>query len=185
MNGMFYRGEIYFVLPEGNEVGSEKRSNRPGIIVSSDTNNKFSTTVQVVYLTTKEKKSLATHVHIETAKLPSTALCEQIFTVDKLRMDSYVGKLTPKEMEEVERSVMIALGLDNYLSKPKTETPDSPAAVQPPLPADVVKSFSWEDKKRDNAQPAGGLASPELIRAYAQRDAYKELLTGILERRRA
>lgn len=100
-------------------------------------------------------------------------------------MDSYVGKLTPKEMEEVERSVMIALGLDNYLSKPKTETPDSPAAVQPPLPADVVKSFSWEDKKRDNAQPAGGLASPELIRAYAQRDAYKELLTGILERRRA
>lgn len=45
MNGMFYRGEIYFVLPEGNEVGSEQRSNRPGIIVSSDTNNKFSTTV--------------------------------------------------------------------------------------------------------------------------------------------
>lgn len=95
MNGMFYRGEIYFVLPEGNEVGSEQRSNRPGIIVSSDTNNKFSTTVQVVYLTTKEKKPLATHVHIETAKLPSTALCEQIFTVDKLRMDNYVGKLTP------------------------------------------------------------------------------------------
>ena len=184
MNGMFYRGEIYFILPEGNEVGSEQRSNRPGIIVSSDTNNKFSTTVQVVYLTTKEKKPLATHVHIETAKLPSTALCEQIFTVDKLRMDSYVGKLTPKEMEEVERGVMIALGLDNYLSKPKVETPNSPAAVQPPLPADVVKSFSWEDKKRDNAQPAGGIASPELIRAYAQRDAYKELLTGILERRR-
>lgn len=152
MNGMFYRGEIYFVLPEGNEVGSEQRSNRPGIIVSSDTNNKFSTTVQVVYLTTKEKKPLATHVHIETAKLPSTALCEQIFTVDKLRMDSYVGKLTPKEMEEVERSVMIALGLDNYLSKPKTETPDSPAAAQPPLPADVVKSFSWESEK----QLAGG-----------------------------
>ena len=137
----------------------------------------------MVYLTTKEKKPLATHVHIETAKLPSTALCEQIFTVDKLRMDNYVGKLTPKEMEEVERGVMIALGLDNYLSKPKTETPDSPAAVQPPLPVDVVKSFSLEDKKRDNAQSAGGISSPELIRAYAQRDAYKELLTGILERR--
>lgn len=183
MNGMFYRGEIYFVLPEGNEVGSEQRSNRPGIIVSSDTNNKFSTTVQVVYLTTKEKKPLATHVHIETAKLPSTALCEQIFTVDKLRMDNYVGKLTPKEMEEVERGVMIALGLDNYLSKPKIETPDSPVVAQPPLPASVVKSFSWDGEKQPEGE--GGLSSPELIRAYAQRDAYKELLTGILERRRA
>lgn len=185
MNGMFYRGEIYFVLPEGNEVGSEQRSNRPGIIVSSDTNNKFSTTVQVVYLTTKEKKPLATHVHIETAKLPSTALCEQIFTVDKLRMDNYVGKLTPKEMEEVEQGVMIALGLDNYLSKPRTVAPTSPVAVPTPPPTPVV-SVTQAALGRDTSFPAGGgLASPELIRAYAQRDAYKELLTGILERRRA
>ena len=66
MNGMFYRGEIYFVLPEGNEVGSEQRANRPGIIVSSDTNNKFSTTVQVVYLTTKEKTVSYTHLTLPT-----------------------------------------------------------------------------------------------------------------------
>lgn len=74
-------------------------------------------------------------------------------------MDNYVGKLTPKEMEEVERGVMIALGLDNYLSKPKTETPDSPAVVQPPLPAAVVKSFSWESEK----QPAGGGFPPRSL----------------------
>lgn len=29
MNGMVYRGEIYYVLPEGNEVGCEQRSGRP------------------------------------------------------------------------------------------------------------------------------------------------------------
>ena len=34
MNGMVYRGEIYYVLPEGNEVGCEQRS---GLVSSSAT----------------------------------------------------------------------------------------------------------------------------------------------------
>ena len=50
MNGMFYRGEIYYVLPEGCEIGSEQHSGRPGIIVSNDLNNKYSSTLEVVYL---------------------------------------------------------------------------------------------------------------------------------------
>ena len=91
MNGMFYRGEIYYVLPEGCEIGSEQHSGRPGIIVSNDQNNKYSSTLEVVYLTTKEKKPLPTHIHIETARLPSTAICEQVFTVDKLRMNDYLS----------------------------------------------------------------------------------------------
>lgn len=40
MNGMVYRGEIYYVLPEGNEVGCEQRSGRPGIVISNNLNNK-------------------------------------------------------------------------------------------------------------------------------------------------
>ena len=48
MNGMVYRGEIYYVLPEGNEVGCEQRSGRPGIVVSNNLNNKHAATVEVV-----------------------------------------------------------------------------------------------------------------------------------------
>lgn len=119
MNGIFYRGEIYYVLPEGCEIGSEQHSGRPGIIVSNDQNNKYSSTLEVVYLTTKEKKPLPTHIHIETARLPSTAICEQVFTVDKLRMNDYVGKLTKNEMSEIETGMLISLGLDSYLAAAK------------------------------------------------------------------
>ena len=34
MNGCFHRGEIYHILPEDNETGSEQYSGRPAIIVS-------------------------------------------------------------------------------------------------------------------------------------------------------
>lgn len=130
MNGMVYRGEIYYVLPEGNEVGCEQRSGRPGIVVSNNLNNKHAATVEVVYLTTKEKKPLVTHVFIGSSQLPSTAICEQITTVDKTRLNDYCGKLTQGEMEAVEVAIMASLGLDNYLSKPQPV----PVVAAAPLP---------------------------------------------------
>lgn len=81
MNGCFHRGEIYHILPEDNETGSEQYSGRPAIIVSNEANNKFAPTLEVVYLTTKPKKALPTHVSIEAARFRSIALCEQVHTV--------------------------------------------------------------------------------------------------------
>ena len=103
MNGMFYRGEVYYVYPTGNEIGSEQHAGRPAIIVSNNHNNKNSSTLEIVYLTTREKKPMQTHVHINAAgKLQeSTALCEQIFTVDKLRLNDYIGQLCDKEMNSM------------------------------------------------------------------------------------
>ena len=119
MNGMFYRGEVYYVYPTGNEIGSEQHAGRPAIIVSNSQNNKNSSTLEIVYLTTREKRPMQTHVHINAAgKLQeSTALCEQIFTVDKLRLNDYIGRLCDKEMQDIEFGLMVSLGLDNYLSK--------------------------------------------------------------------
>ena len=51
MNGCFHRGEIYHILPEETETGSEQYSGRPAIIVSNEANNKFAPTLEVVYLT--------------------------------------------------------------------------------------------------------------------------------------
>ena len=62
MNGCFHRGEIYHILPEDNETGSEQYSGRPAIIVSNEANNKFAPTLEVVYLTTKPKKALASRL---------------------------------------------------------------------------------------------------------------------------
>lgn len=45
-----------------------------------------SNTVEVVYMTTKPKTDLPTHVYIESALRPSTLLCEQISTVSEERI---------------------------------------------------------------------------------------------------
>lgn len=138
MNGMFFRGEVYYVCPTGNEIGSEQHAGRPAIIVSNNQNNKNSSTLEIVYLTTREKRPMQTHVHINAAgKLQeSTAICEQIFTVDKLRLNDYIGQLCDKEMQDIEFGLMVSLGLDNYLSKPQP----APVAVAAPVPAAPAKS---------------------------------------------
>lgn len=168
MNGMFYRGEVYYVLPDGNEVGSEQHSGRPAIIVSNNQNNKNAATVEIVYLTTREKRAMLTHVYISTAQLPSTAICEQIFTVDKPRLGSYSGKLTEREMKDVELAMMVSLGLDNYLSKPKPVEAPTVAAAPVPVP---VAAPSVSDIKED------------LEKLRVQRDTYKELLMEVIGRK--
>lgn len=166
MNGMFYRGEVYYVLPDGNEVGSEQHSGRPAIIVSNNQNNKNAATVEIVYLTTREKRALLTHVYISTAQLPSTAICEQIFTVDKTRLGSYSGKLTEREMKDVELAMIVSLGLDNYLSKPKPV--EAPAVAAAPVPV---------------AAPSASNIKEELEKLRVQRDTYKELLMEVIGRK--
>lgn len=168
MNGMFYRGEVYYVLPDGNEVGSEQHSGRPAIIVSNNQNNKNAATVEIVYLTTREKRAMLTHVYISTAQLPSTAICEQIFTVDKTRLGSYSGKLTEREMKDVELAMMVSLGLDNYLPKPKPVEAPTVAAV--PVPAPV-------------AVPSVSDIRGDLEKLRVQRDTYKELLMEVIGRK--
>ena len=101
MCGICYRGDIYYIMP-GNAIGCEQRGGRPGIIVSNEKNNRYSPTVEVVLLTTRPKKPLPTHVPINSARRPSTALCEQITTVSKERIGEYVGRLTPYEQSMVD-----------------------------------------------------------------------------------
>ena len=64
----------------------------------------------MVFLTTRNKKSLPTHVTIE-VDVPSTALCESIQTVHKDRIDRFVRHMTPDEMKKVDEGIMCSLGL--------------------------------------------------------------------------
>lgn len=117
MNRTFHRGDIYHILPEEYETGSEQHSGRPAIIVSNEANNKFAPTLEIVYLTTKEKKNLPTHVSIEAARFRSTALCEQICTVDKTRVGDYIDKLSKYEVEDIDAAIIISLGLEKSVAE--------------------------------------------------------------------
>lgn len=100
------RGDIWFIDYEKSN-GSEQHGTRPAVIVSNDTGNYYSPIVEVVWLTTADKKMLPTHVRLGN----SLALCEQIHTVDKSRLLSLQRICTEKEMKHINRALMISLGI--------------------------------------------------------------------------
>lgn len=106
-----HRGDIFWIRQDYNSVGSEIRKNRPGIIVSNDRNNTYSETVEIVYLTTAEKKPLPTHIVVNAMGKQSTALCECVYTVDKTRLENYYCTLTEEESKAVDDALLVSLGL--------------------------------------------------------------------------
>lgn len=104
------RGEIYYVK-KTQTVGSEQGADRPEIVVSNDTGNRHGPVVEVVYLTTQRKNLLPTHVYISTASRPSIALCEQVFTVCKSRLERYIGRVTSTELRQIDAALTTSLGI--------------------------------------------------------------------------
>ena len=105
-----YRGDIFYIM-QGSYVGSEQKSGRPGIIVSNDLANKHSPNVEVVFLTSQEKKALPTHVEV-IARVPSIALCENIQTVSKERLSDFIRSCTTSEMKAVDNALLCSLGIE-------------------------------------------------------------------------
>lgn len=141
------RGEIYYVQNNWQEVGSEQRAGRPAVIVSNNSNNYNSEVVEVVYMTTKPKNDLPTHVVTRSTPQDSTILCEQIFSVSKQRLGEYVGKLTESEMQALDIALAISLGLDfgalPVMKEPIEEDLEEPqeAAIAAPIQSDDIETF--------------------------------------------
>lgn len=118
-----HRGDVFYVN-RSETVGSEQRSGRPAIIVSNPACNEHSPVVEVVYLTCQYKKPLPTHVRIESIGRRSTALCEQISSVDVSRLGDYKGHLTDVEMEKVDQALMCSLDIQSSVQSVPSEPAD-------------------------------------------------------------
>ena len=172
------RGEIYYINSIFNEVGSEQRAGRPAVIVSNDKNNEQSGTVEIVYTTTRPKNDLPTHVLTRSTPAPSTILCEQITTVSKDRVETFIGKLTDTELQLVENALAISLGLD-------FEKRDCPADCKGAAQINIELTDEELQAAAEKAKPESFLPeddqSVELIKAETERDIYKKLYTELLE----
>ena len=102
------RGDIYYINNE-NAVGCEQRGIRPAVIVGNDVGNKYSPVLLVVYFTLQHKKALPTHVYVRGY---GTALCEQIFTIDRTRLLQKKGECTDSDMERINKALRISLGME-------------------------------------------------------------------------
>lgn len=107
-----HRGDV-FIAVLNHIKGSEQAGRRPVIIVQNDIGNRFSPTTIVVPLTSKKKQAIPTHVRIKEKSLSanSTALCEQVTTISKDRLKSYVCTLGSKEMRKIDKALKISLGI--------------------------------------------------------------------------
>lgn len=104
------RGDIYYIHKK-DTTGAEIMKGRPGVIVSNNSLNANSEVVEVVFLSTSPKKALPTHVSIYSSGKASTALCEQINTVSKLRVGDKMGACTPEEMAAIDEALLTSLDI--------------------------------------------------------------------------
>lgn len=102
------RGDIYLVQPVGE--GSMQQGERPAVMIGNNAGNRTSTVHPVVYITSKDKRNLPTHVEI-TLDRPGVILCEHPQSVPDRRIKSKIGQLSDDEMRRVNHALSIGLGL--------------------------------------------------------------------------
>ena len=119
------RGDVYYV-DKYPTCGSEQQASRPGIIVSNNIINATSPVVEVVYLTTQIKRHAPTHVEVRSTGRASIALCEQITTVSVERLSNFKCRLTPDEMNMIDRALAQSVSILYNHSETEKGIPDDP-----------------------------------------------------------
>lgn len=89
---------------------------RPVLIIFNNRNNRFSSVLTCIPITTAQTKSnLPTHVHIEESvlKKPSTLMCENISNYSVEILENLVAEIPEDSevMKQVERAVLIQIGV--------------------------------------------------------------------------
>lgn len=106
------RGEIYYIS-HGKSYYTDPRNEdgRPAVVVSCDQLNKNSECVEIVYLTSQEKRPMPSHVSVM-CKVPSTAICETIYTVSKDRIGDFIRCCTEAETQAINTALACSLGIE-------------------------------------------------------------------------
>ena len=109
------RGEVYLVNLDPS-VGAEIRKTRPAVIVQNDPANRRSPITIVVAITSQFEEPLyPTEVLVRAPEggltADSVVLLNQIRSVDKGRLVRRLGVLKTKTMTEIDRALLLSLGL--------------------------------------------------------------------------
>ncbi len=106
------RGDVYWVeIPSRNPAGKEISKTRPCVIISVAALNRARSTVVVVLLSSNNKVYPPISIAVASAVENSVAVCDQLLAVDKGRLKQQQGRLTPTELETLDDSLRLLLGL--------------------------------------------------------------------------
>lgn len=115
MSKIINRGDMYYA--DLNPVrGSEQGGVRPVLVIQNNRGNRYSPTVIVAAMSARiaGKTNLPTHYKVsvqENLSEESLVLLEQIRTIDKQRLQNYIGQLGSADMKQVDRCLAVSLGL--------------------------------------------------------------------------
>ena len=109
------RGEVYLVSLDPT-VGAEIKKTRPAVVVQNDPANRRSPITIVAAVTSQFEEPLyPTEVLVRAAQggltVDSVVLLNQMRSVDKGRLVRRLGVLKTETMKEVERALLLSLGL--------------------------------------------------------------------------
>ena len=170
MNKEFYRGEIFYIRNESEYSGNVQGGGRPAVIISNDIGNNAGPILEVVYLTTQEKKPLPTHVKINSSKYPSTVLCDKV--------GDYIGQCSMAEMKKIDAALAVSIGIginikSNDLVKKWAEAANEAVKPDEKEPEPIAEKVEMPDIE----------TQLEIAKITAERDVYKRLYEDAMARR--
>jgi len=104
------RGEIWWVRFDPS-LGGEIYKTRPAVVVSNDRFNSSSNRIQVVPLTSSEKRLYLFEAYVMVRGRQNKAMADQIRTIAKERLGEKMGHVTIEEMKAIEKAIRVQLAL--------------------------------------------------------------------------
>lgn len=112
---VFHRGEVYLVSFDPTR-GAEIRKTRPAVVLQNDVANRFSPITIVAAITSQFEVPLyPTEVLLKVPEgglqADSVVLLNQIRSIDRRRLIRRLGRVSVETMRQVDRALMLSLGL--------------------------------------------------------------------------
>ena len=149
------RGDVYYADFGSVEdaVGHELAKKRPVLIIQNNLGNKKSTTTICLCLSTKCKYGVPYHVRFSNFNIISreSDICaEQIKTIDQCRLETYLGNVGSAVMEEVDKALVISLGIKGADLATVTEVENTQVVEEPQESLSIYQQMGqqlrfWQD----------------------------------------
>lgn len=151
------RGDVYMMYKSMDKTGEKL----PVVIVSNDKINSKSGFIVYVCINENTDSTYETNIPVSRGNVRGCAICSKVCTTGKDKLAELVGTLASSEMREIEKAILVSLGI----TVPETVTP-------PPKPTVIVK---------DNPEKDAKIIRLEAEKAIFEK-LYKELLQSTLEK---
>ena len=151
--------------------------------MSNNDINESQNMVEVAYLVEKPNESLPTHAKVR-CHLPSTALCEQVVSVSKDRIDGFIRTCTDEEIEEINKGLSITESDDAMAEKLKelTDSLSEAQRINDGLRNRIKEEIDKQQELEKQLSQIETENTDETIKVAAERDIYKDLYMKLTEK---